>query len=398
MPNLTRRQFMQAAGLVVLARSGSTAPTRKTLVCLCLRGGLDGLSAVVPYTEGPYFDARRSIALQPPDTSDGVLALAPGFGLHPRLADLLPLYQAGRLAIVHAAGSPHPTRSHFEAQDYLETGVPGNALLDGWLNRYLLLDTGRDQPLRAVAIGSSVPRALRGGATVMALDDPATFGKRSVGAGSRDVAFRSLYEHSSDPLSQAGMRAIDTMRDVRERAGGRYTPAAPAHYPRGAKRLMQVARLLKAGFDIEVAWLDMGGWDTHVGQRGSKSVLANALSKLGGSLAAFHADMGPLMDTTVVVAVSEFGRALKENGTTGTDHGHGGVIFLMGGPVQGGKVAGEWPGLTKRRLYLGRDLEVTTDYRQVLTEVLKGHLGVQNADRVFPWFTYRAGLDLIRAS
>lgn len=401
---LTRRHFMQTAGLLVLASAGTTtgssAAQPKTLVCLCLRGGLDGLSAVVPYTESAYFDARRSIAIPPPDRPNGVLPLNQSFGLHPALGALLPLYQAQRLAIVHAAGSPHPTRSHFEAQDYLETGVPGNALLDGWLNRYLMLGKERDRPLRAVAIADAVPRALRGRASVIAMTDPSKFGVRSKGAGSaRDAAFLSLYKNSNDPLSHAGVRALDTVRDIHERAGAPYTPAPGASYPKGVgQRLMQVARLIKAGFDVEVAWIDVGGWDTHVGQQGAKSALSRSLAGLGASLAAFHTDMGARMDTTLVVTFSEFGRAFAENGTTGTDHGHGGVMFLLGGPVNGGKLAGEWPGLGRNQLYRGRDLEVTTDYRRVLTEAMTQHLGVQSVERVFPGFAYPGGLDLIRTA
>lgn len=404
---LTRRHFLQTSGLIVLAGTGAVAapeatpaatPQRKTLVCLCLRGGLDGLSAVVPFTDGAYFDARRSIAMAAPGSPNGVLPLDQSFGLHPRLDALLPFYQSQQLAIVHAAGSPHPTRSHFEAQDYLETGVPGDALLDGWLNRYLSLGADRDRPLRAVAIGGSVPRALRGHASVIAMKDPATFGVRSMRRSARDAAFQSLYQNANDKLSHAGMRALGTMREVRERAGRPYTPAVGANYPKGGKRLMQVARLIKAGFDVEVAWIDIGGWDTHVGQHGPKSGLSRALSTLGASLAAFHADMGPLMDRTLVVTFSEFGRALAENGTSGTDHGHGGVMFLLGGTVSGGKVAGQWPGLSPNQLYRGRDLEVTTDYRRVLTEVLTKHLGVPNVEQVFPGFAYQGGLDLVRAS
>lgn len=398
MPNLTRRHFLQTAGLLMLTRTASAVAVRKTLVCVCLRGGLDGLSAVVPYADAAYFDARRSIAIPPPGKPNGVLALDQRFGLHPRLAALVPLYQAGQLAIVHAAGSPHPTRSHFEAQDYLETGVPGDALLDGWLNRYLALASARDRPLRAVAIGASVPRALRGSASVIAMNDPATFGVNSAGGRARDAAFLSMYETTNDRLAQAGKRALGTVRDVRERAGAPYTPAPGVEYPKGGQRLMQVARLIKAGFDVEVAWIDMGGWDTHVGQRGPKSALSKALGTLGTSLAAFHADMGPLMDTTVVVVFSEFGRTVKENGTTGTDHGHGGVMFVLGGPVNGGKVAGEWPGLARQALYRGRDLEVTTDYRRVLGEVLIQHLGAPNVERVFPGFAYQPGLGLLPTS
>jgi len=389
---LTRRHFIQTAGLLLVPGTGSAAPQRKTLVCVCLRGGLDGLSAVVPYTDDAYFHARRSIAVPPVGAPNGVLPLDQSFGLHPALEPLLPLYQSKQLAIVHATGSPHPTRSHFEAQDYLETGVPGNALLDGWLNRYLSL--GENHPFRAVAIANSVPRALRGGDPVIAMNNPARFGLRH--GETRVSAFQSLYQNSNDPLAHAGVRALDTMREVRERTGGAYT--AEGNYPKSGRRLMHVARLIKAGFDIEVAWVDVGGWDTHVGQSGPKSTLSRSLSVLGTSLAAFHADMGALMDSTLLVTFSEFGRAVAENGTSGTDHGHGGVMFLLGGPVNGGKVAGEWPGLGKKQLYRGRDLDVTTDYRRVLTEVLTNHLGVPNVEHVFPGFAYPGGLDLVRAS
>lgn len=396
--SLTRRHFLQTAGLLVVTRPGVAARPRNTVVCVCLRGGLDGLSAVVPYNEAMYFDARPYIALAAPGQLNGVLPLDQSFGLHPRLAPLLPSYHSGQLAIVHAAGSPHPTRSHFEAQDYLETGVPGNALLDGWLSRYLSLAPDHDRPLRAVAIAGSVPRALRGRAPVIAMTDPATFGVRTASQRPSDEAFLDMYRTSSDRLAQAGVRALATVRDVRERAGAPYAPAGGAEYPKNGQRLMQVARLIKAGFDVEVAWIDMGGWDTHVGQRGPKSALGGALANLGSSLAAFHTDMGTLMDTTVVVVFSEFGRTVKENGTAGTDHGHGGVMFLLGGPVRGGRVAGEWPGLGPQQLYRGRDLEVTTDYRQVLGEVLLKHLGAPSLDHVFPGFAYQPGLDLIRAS
>jgi len=391
---LTRRNFIQTAGLLLVPGTGSAAPQRKTLVCVCLRGGLDGLSAVVPHTDGAYFDARRSIAIPPAGNPDGVLPLDQRFGLHPALAPLLPLYQSKQFAIVHATGSPHPTRSHFEAQDYLETGVPGDALLDGWLSRYLSLGENRDHPFRAVAIANSVPRALRGGEPVIAMNNPANFGIRHGGASVG--AFQSLYQNANDPLSHAGARALDTMREVRERAEGPYK--AEANYPTGGRRLMHVARLIKAGFDIEVAWVELGRWDTHVGQSGPKSTLSRSLSVLGTSLPAFHADMGALMDSTLLVTFSEFGRTVAENGTTGTDHGHGGVMFLLGGPVNGGKVAGEWPGLGKKQLYRGRDLDVTTDYRRVLTEVLTHHLGVPNVEHVFPSFAYPGGLDLVRAS
>lgn len=398
MPNLTRRRLIQLSGLFLATRPASAVEERKTVVCLCLRGGLDGLNAVVPYTDAAYFDSRPTIAVPVPNRENGVLPLDSGFGLHPRLAPLLPSYQSGQLAIVHAAGSPHPTRSHFEAQDYLETGVPGNALLDGWLSRYLRLASDRDRPLRAVAIAGSVPRALRGGAPVVAMNDPATFGVKPSGGRSHEDAFLQMYQSSDDPLARAGVRALETVRDVRERAGAPYEPANGAQYPKSGQRLMQVARLIKAGFDVEVAWIDMGGWDTHVGQRGPKSALGGALANLGSSLAAFHTDMGTLMDTTVVVVFSEFGRTVKENGTAGTDHGHGGVMFLLGGPVRGGRVAGDWPGLGREQLYRGRDLEVTTDYRQVLGEVLLKHLGAPSLDHVFPGFAYQPGLDLIRAS
>jgi len=390
---LSRRQLLSTSALfVTLAAHPPTAvaaPTRNTLVCICLRGGLDGLSALVPYGDSRYYDLRPSVAIPEPGKPFGCIPIDGRFGLHPSLDGLMPLYQSGELALVHAAGSPHVTRSHFEAQDYLETGVPGNAAMDGWLNRYLAMTPEREHPLRAVAISPSLPRALHGPAPVLTMVNPSVL-RVHTSQGSAEAAFQQLYANRRDGLSKSAQSTLRTIDEVRQRAGGPYTPANGARYPASEKRnLMQVARLLKAGFEVEVAWLDLGGWDSHVGQRGSGSALAKTLKKLADTLVAFSTDMGEAMRNIVVVVMTEFGRTVAENGTGGTDHGHGGVIFVLGGPVRGGKVHGEWPGLAKKDLFFGRDLEVTTDYRRVLSDVAQDYLGLNDLEKVFPDYRHR---------
>lgn len=397
MPHLNRRQLLQASTLLLLGAPGraASAPAKKTLVCVYLRGGLDGLSAVVPFGESRYYDARPTIAVPEPGKKHGCLALDQRFGLHPSLERLLPLYQSKQLALVHAAGSPHGTRSHFEAQDYLQTGVPGNAALTGWLNRYLAETPERERPLRAITVSAQIPRALQGPAPVFAISDPA----QRIGSadGSVELAFQRLYANRDDGLSKSARSTLDTIDRVHRLAGGPYTPSNGAQYPAPGQHLMQLARLLKAGFEIEVAWLDFGGWDSHVGQRGHRSDLAKTLRTLGDTLAAFHTDMGEAMKDMVVMTMTEFGRTVAENGTGGTDHGHGGVLFVLGGGVRGGRIYGEWPGLAKKQLYSGRDLEVTTDYRRVLGDVVEDHLALRDLETVLPGYGHRR-LGLFKAA
>lgn len=393
---LSRRRLLVGSSVLLMSSAGvaaaAPARARRTLVCICLRGGLDALSALVPYSEKSYYAARPTIAIPEPGKKHGSLALDAQFALHPSLEKLVPLYRAKQLALVPAAGSPHPTRSHFEARDYLETGVPGNAGLDGWLNRYLALTPERSQPLRAVAISELVPRALSGRAPVFALTDPEKVGVGR-GKGSLGEGFARLYAGRTDPLSQSAQHMLETSEKVRDAAGQPYSPSNGAKYPAQGKRLMQVARLLKAGFDVEIAWIEFGGFDTHTGQAGPNSGLARSLRVLGDSMAAFHSDMGEAMHDIAVVVMSEFGRTVAQNGTDGTDHGHGGLMLVLGGPVLGGKIHGEWPGLAKSDLYQGRDLEVATDYRRVLGDIVSDHMGLTRFDGLFPGYQHsRLGL------
>lgn len=400
---IARRQLLLSAGLLLLSGPSQSAPTprpRKTLVCVCLRGAMDGLSAVVPYGEVDYYRARPTIAIPPPGQANGVLPIDGRFGLHPRLAPLLPLYNQQQLAFVTAVGSPHPTRSHFEAQDYLETGVPGNALLEGWLNRYLALAPDHANPMRAVAIADMAPRALLGKEPVLTLERTSSFGMRTMRRSDVTLLddFQQLYAKTGDPLGAAARRALATVADVHAKVNPDYQAENGAEYPPAGQSLIEVARLIKAGYNVEVAWVNFAGWDTHGGQEGPKSPLAQRLGALGATLHAFHTDMGARMKDTLVVAMTEFGRTVHQNGIGGTDHGHGSVMFVLGGSVRGGRIYGQWPGLAKSDLYMGRDVPVTTDFREVLGEIVVNHMQTQDAASVFPNFEHTGKLGLFDKS
>ena len=390
--------MLKSSALLLLADPSYARKERhKTLVCVCMRGGLDALTAVVPYADTDYYRVRPKIAVARPGRKDGVLPLDERFGLHPGLADLLPLFAQKQLAVVHATGSQHPTRSHFEAQDYLETGVPGDATLDGWLNRYLALSAERRGPLRAVAMASSMPRALSGSRPAVVIDNLKGFGlPRSRQRGAWAERYGALYAAGNDAVSVAARESLETSQLVRERTRSRYSPDNGAVYPRGGKRFMNLARLMKAGFNVEVAWVELGGWDTHTGQLGVHSKLGRRLALLGKSLAAFSKDLGERMKDVVVITMTEFGRTVAENGAFGTDHGHGTAVFVLGGPVRGGRVYGEWPGLDSAQLYRGRDLAVTTDSRQTLSEICQNHLGIIDATPLFPGFEPARQLNIVR--
>lgn len=400
---IARRQLLQSAGVLLLTGPSHAVPAphpHRTLICVCLRGAMDGLSAVVPYSEADYYSARPTIAIPPLGQAHGVLPIDGRFGLHPRLAPLLPLYQEQKLAIVNAVGSPHPTRSHFEAQDYLATGVPGNALLEGWLNRYLALAPDRENPMRAVALSDMVPRALLGPEPVLTLESTSSFGMRTFTRSDATLLdeFQQLYAKARDPLGAATRRALDTVTDVNSKVSPDYVAENGAVYPPSGRSLMEVARLVKAGYRIEVAWVNFGGWDTHGGQEGPKSPLAQRLGALGATLSAFATDLGARMKDTLVVTMTEFGRTVNQNGIGGTDHGHGSVMFLLGGTVRGGRIYGQWPGLAKSNLYRGRDLEVTTDFREVLGDIVVHHLQTKDATSLFPNFDHKGNLGLFDRS
>jgi uncharacterized protein (DUF1501 family) len=316
------------------------------------------------------------------------------FGLHPSLAPLEPLFRKEQLAIVHAAGSPDPTRSHFDAQDFMESGTPGiKATEDGWLNRVIeTVPEENASPFRAVAMGPNLPRMLHGSASAIALPDLRQFKVMPQSAGMAATVqggFEAMYAQTVDTaLHGTGTETFEAIDMLRKVDPGKYPPEHGAQYPtsRLGQSLQQIGQLLKANVGVEVLFVDCGGWDNHVNEGGVQGQLSNLLKDLGQGLAAFDQDMGDRMQNIVVVTMSEFGRTAKENGNRGTDHGHANCMFVMGGDVKGGRVYGAWPGLADHQLNEGRDLALTTDFRLVLGEILSKHNGVSDLNVVFPGF------------
>lgn len=405
-PSLLRRT---AFGLEL----GAAAGKKKTLICLFQRGAADALNVVVPFGEAEYYRLRPNIAVPAPARAS--LARGPAaidldgyFGLHPSLAPLAPLYRSGMLAPVHAVGSPSATRSHFDAQDYMESGTPDRKSTgDGWLNRYLAtkgtceecaggVADAKPSPFRGVAMAAQTPRILDGPAPVVAMNGIAEFSVR--GGGSQAERLEALYRTgSADLVHAAGRDTFEAVKMLRAADPARYEPANGAEYPRSpfGQRLRQIAQLVKADLGVEVAFADVGGWDTHVNQGGATGQLANRLGDFAGAVAALVTDLGDRMADVVILTMSEFGRMARENGSGGTDHGHAGALFVIGGGVRGGRVHGRWPGLAREQLYEGRDLALTTDFRSVFGEIAAKHLGARDVSRLFPGFDAREGLDLL---
>lgn len=404
MPALTRRTFVRcgACSLVALAApprfliravQGGEPSRGKVLVAIFQRGAVDGLSMVVPHGDPGYYEARVSIALRRPRraSSDTALDLDGFFALHPSLANLQEAWNARALAIVPACGSPDTTRSHFDAQDYMEAGTPGvKSAPDGWLSRALLGSSRPQAPLRAVAIGPMLPRILRGDAHAVAMARVADFdirGNREGGVAQR--GFEALYQEGDhDVLYGTGRETFEAVKLLKKAAPAQISPANGAQYPRSpfGDKMKQIAQLIKANIGLEIAFTDVGGWDTHVGQGNETGQLAGRFLDFGAALAAFYRDLGDRMDEVVVLTMSEFGRTIRENGNRGTDHGHGTAMFVMGGGVRGGKVYGRWPGLAREQLFEGRDLAVTTDFRALFSEVAMRHLGLASTTMLFPGF------------
>ncbi|HEX8905012.1 MAG TPA: DUF1501 domain-containing protein [Longimicrobiaceae bacterium] len=424
MDPINRRVFLKGGAMALLALATPpeflarsllaetrASARRKTLICIFQRGAADGLSMVVPFGDPAYYAARRSIAIaDPARRSDrGALDLDGHFGLHPSLQPLMDLYRRRELAIVHAAGSPNPSRSHFEAQDIMETASPDRRAGDGWLNRVLretdcaecsgrtLADprahaadhAAGQAALRGVAMGAELPLSLRGTAPALAISDLDRFGV----AGGRDAGlagtFARMYgnEHG-DLVSGAAGEGLEAAELLKRIDPASYQPAATVRYPQTdfGRSLRQIAQLVKAEVGVEVAFADLGGWDTHVAQGGADGQLARRLAELAQGLRALHDDLGERMRDVVILTMSEFGRTVAENGTGGTDHGHANCMFVLGGDVRGGRVLGDWPGLAPGQLHEGRDLKVTTDFRDVFAEVAGKHLGTTHLERVFPGF------------
>jgi uncharacterized protein (DUF1501 family) len=372
----------------VLAQSAPSPHHR--LVVIFQRGAADGLNIVVPYREENYYAMRPSIAIP----QNQVIDLDGFFGLHPSLTAFKPLYDQGQLAIVHAAGSPDMTRSHFDAQDYMESGTPGvKNTDDGWLNRALQSEDLRRQPphtaFRAVAFGADVPRTLAGKIPAIALTNLNSFsvGGRGPAPTPAASAFEAMYGTSGDRIFHAtGEETFDAVKMLRAANPAQYTPAAGVEYPNSefGNNMKQIAQLFKANLGVEAAFTDVNGWDTHHNQGSVNGQLSDRLREFSGSIAAFWRDMGDDAANITLVTMSEFGRTAQENGTGGTDHGHANAMFVLGGNVKGGKVYGRWPGLAHEQLNQGRDLALTTDYRQVLGEVITRTLSANNLDLVFP--------------
>jgi uncharacterized protein (DUF1501 family) len=381
-PSFLVRSVMAEAAAV-------TAPGRQ-LVVIFQRGAADGLNVVVPYREKNYYAMRPGIAI--PDNQ--IIDLDGFFGLHPALAPFKPLYDQGHLAIIHAAGSPDMSRSHFDAQDFMESGTPGvKDTEDGWLNRALQAEDLRHRQehtaFRALALGSQVPRTLAGKVPAIALANINSFtvGGKGPAPSPAANAFQAMYGESGDSILHAtGDETFDAVKMLRAANPGQYTPVAGANYPNNefGNNMKQIAQLLKANLGVEAAFTDVSGWDTHQNQGGVTGQLADRLREFSSAIAAFWLDMGPAAENITLVTMSEFGRTARQNGTGGTDHGHANAMFVLGGHVKGGKVYGRWPGLANEQLNEGRDLTVTTDFRQVLGEAVAKTIGANNLDVVFP--------------
>jgi uncharacterized protein (DUF1501 family) len=413
-PILTRRALLSGGACALAAMA---APPRflirvaqaaeapgKVLVAVFQRGAVDGLSMVVPHGEASYYAARPSIALPRPRRGDATTSLELDglFALHPSLAPLLPLWEAGTLALVPACGSPETTRSHFDAQDYMESGTPGvKSTPDGWLGRAAsLLPDHRPSPFRSVALGAQLPRILRGDAGALALRSLDRFQVRGTAQPAMaQKGFESLYQASvSDLLHGTGRETFEAVKMLKRAGATQLTPANGADYPRGrlGESLRQIAQLIRADVGLRIAFADVDGWDTHVAQGAEQGQLANRLRDFGAALAAFARDLGDRMSDVVVVTMSEFGRTVAENGNRGTDHGHATAMLVFGGGVRGRRLYGRWPGLAQEQRYEGRDLAVTTDFRALFQEVVSRHLGVPGTTALFPgWTPTAAPLELL---
>jgi uncharacterized protein (DUF1501 family) len=418
---LTRRVFMRGGAMVMagmgtapswLARAADAAGgnaaggKRKILVAIFQRGAADGLNVVVPFAEKRYYELRPTIGIPAPGGTGGpgvfnggsAIDLDGRFGLNQALQPLKALWDKQQLAIVEATGSPDPTRSHFDAQDQMESGTPGKTSSDGWLNRALTPAGPETSPVRAIAVGAQLPRTMRGSRSAVAVNDA-----QLLQGGSQDTTsiLESMYAKSSDQqVGRTGndaFAALKIIRSISQPSAGPAgnSPGALQYGPGGelGRSLQQIARLIKADVGVEAAFAEIGGWDHHGNENPQ---LSNLLRQFGSALAAFSQDMGDKMEDIVVVTMSEFGRTAQENGNGGTDHGHGDVMMVLGGPVRGGKIYGRWPGLEKEQLFEGRDLAVTTDYRAVLGELVSGHLGQKNLAQVFPGYQPGESLGLLR--
>ena len=397
--SLTRRVFVRNGALAAIGTvaipsfltsavfGAETSGRLRRLVVVFQRGAADGLNIVVPHGERAYYSMRPNIAI----ARNQVVDLDGFFGLHPSMASLKPIWDAKHMAIVHAAGSPDSTRSHFDAQDFMESGTPGRkSTEDGWLNRALRPGaTEKDaSPFRAVALGSALPRILAGATPAVAVNNVNEFGVGGRNRAAQPLAnsFEAMYDSSVDTvLHGTGRETFDAVKMLRSADPQRYRPAAGANYPRSrfGADMRQIAQLIKADLGVQAAFTDISGWDHHVNETPQ---LTNVLRDFSQAISAFWIDLGNLAEDTVVVTMSEFGRTARENGNRGTDHGHANAMLIFGGPVQGGRVYGKWPGLEQPQLNEGLDLALTTDFRRVIGEAVARHLGNKDLNAVFPGY------------
>ena len=410
---LSRRVFIKsgAAAMVAvgfapsfLARAAQAAGSRKKLlIAIFQRGAVDGLNMVVPHGEAEYYRARPTIAIAKPGSADGAIDLDGFFGLHPRMSSFKPLWDRGDMAIVHAAGSHDTTRSHFDAQDYMESATPGvKSTHDGWLNRYLQgsgigdQGSGSRNPLRGVALTPQMPRSMQGAAPALAMGSASEFTVADMGA---RTSFEEIYQAAKDrTLNGTAGEAFEAMKMLARQTSSAYSPSNGAQYPRTpfGQALQEIARLARADVGLEVAFAESTQWDHHVNEGSSQGQIATRLDDFSRGIAALAQDLGERMADTVILTMSEFGRAVAENGSRGTDHGHGNAMFVIGGGVKGHQVHGTWPGLRVDERFEGRDLAVTTDFRLVFNEILRKHLEAapDALAKVFPGFEATTDLKL----
>ena len=391
-PSFLRRSAFAAE----LAKGAATLSNSrgKVLICLFQRGAADALNMIVPHGDPAYYALRPNIAIPRPVSglAQAAIDLDGFFGLHPSLAPIKALYDRGLVAPVHAVGSPSSTRSHFDAQDYMESGTPDDkSTRDGWLNRYLATEgtceSCKPSPFRAVAMTSQTPRILDGRAATIAMNNLDQFAVRT--SGTQAERLEALYRTgSADVVHAAGGEMFEAVKVLKAANPQQYIPRNGAEYPRSpfGQHLRQIAQLIKADVGLEIAFADVGGWDTHVNQGGSTGQLANRFDDFARSINALVTDLGDRMADVTIMTMSEFGRTARQNGNGGTDHGHASALFVIGGDVKGKKVHGRWPGLAREQLYEGRDLALTTDFRSVFSEVAAKHLGAKRLEVMFPGF------------
>ncbi len=404
---MERREFLKAAGMASLcyllpefqAWSAETSVDNNgnKLVVIFLRGAIDGLSVVVPHSDNAYYQLRPKIAIPRPGTEGGGLALDSDFSLHPSLAELKPLWDKKSLAFVLNSGSPDPTRSHFDAQDYMESGIPGNKVVStGWLNRLLTQLPNNKSPVRAINLGATTPRILQGPIASASYAPSQKRGRNALDRPGISDEFMQMYGGRNDELEKNYLEGLEARATINsalaEGSSQEMMQANQGAVPVGqfGNFGKQLGKIIHEEPKVQVSFVALGGFDTHVNQGSSKGQLANHLNTLGSGLTQLIEALGTSYEKTMIMVVSEFGRTVKENGNGGTDHGHGNMIWLMGGKVNGGKMYGHWNGISQRELYEGRDLPVNTDFRSVIASSVGEHMQLSQAQlaTIFPNFQF----------